>query len=124
VLPSSAATGTSPLFAVYNASKATLSAVSRAIETEWGELGVHSTTLYYPLVATPLIAPRRAYDGVLSLSASEAADSMLTAAHTQPVRIAPKKALTTQILGIVSPGQLNAMMKRQTIQPDEPSETE
>ena len=55
----------SPLFGIYNASKAALSAVSRAIETEWGELGVHSTTLYYPLVATPMIAPTRAYDGVL-----------------------------------------------------------
>jgi len=43
----------SPLFAVYNASKAALSAVSRVIETEWATKGVHSTTLYYPLVATP-----------------------------------------------------------------------
>ena len=43
----------SPLFAVYNASKAALSAVSRVIETEWAHKGVHSTTLYYPLVATP-----------------------------------------------------------------------
>ena len=108
----------SPLFGVYNASKAALSAVSRAIETEWGELGVHSTTLYYPLVATPMIAPTRVYDGVLSLSPGEAADWMLTAARTRPVRIAPRKALTAQILGIVAPGQLNAMMKRQTLQPD------
>ena len=38
----------SPLFGVYNASKAALSAVSRAIETEWAAKGVHSTTLYYP----------------------------------------------------------------------------
>jgi NAD(P)-dependent dehydrogenase (short-subunit alcohol dehydrogenase family) len=113
VLPESA-----PLFSVYNASKAALSAMSRAIETEWGDLGVHSTTLYYPLVATPMIAPTRAYDGVLSLSSSEAADWMLTAARTRPVRIAPRKALTTQILGIVAPGQLNAMMKRQTVWPD------
>ena len=46
----------SPLFAVYNASKAALSAVSRVIETEWADKGVHSTTLYYPLVQTPMIA--------------------------------------------------------------------
>ena len=43
----------SPLFAVYNASKAALSAVSRVIETEWATKGVHSTTLYYPLVKPP-----------------------------------------------------------------------
>ena len=51
-----------PLFSVYNASKAALSAVSRVIETEWEHKGVHSTTLYYPLVATPMIAPTKAYD--------------------------------------------------------------
>ena len=51
----------SPLFSVYNASKAALSAVSRVIETEWAAQGVHSTTLYYPLVATPMIAPTKAY---------------------------------------------------------------
>ena len=32
-------TESSPLFAVYNASKAALSAVSRVIETEWGDKG-------------------------------------------------------------------------------------
>ena len=48
---------------VYNASKAALSAVSRVIETEWADKGVHSTTLYYPLVKTPMIEPTRAYDG-------------------------------------------------------------
>lgn len=52
-----------PLFGVYNASKAALSSISRIIETEWSDRGVHSTTLYYPLVKTPMIAPTRAYDG-------------------------------------------------------------
>ena len=52
----------SPLFSVYNASKSALSAVSRVIESEWSGEGVHSTTLYYPLVATPMIAPTKAYD--------------------------------------------------------------
>src|SRR5215212_5101575 len=84
VLPES-----SPLFAAYNASKAALSAVSRVIDTEWGEFGVHSTTVYYPLVATPMIAPTRAYDGIPALSCEEAAEWMVTAARTRPVRIAP-----------------------------------
>ena len=82
VLPES-----SPMFAVYNASKAALSAVSRVIDTEWGPSGVHSTTVYYPLVATPMIAPTRAYDGVAALSPDEAADWLVTAAHTRPIRI-------------------------------------
>jgi NAD(P)-dependent dehydrogenase (short-subunit alcohol dehydrogenase family) len=104
----------SPLFAVYNASKAALSAVSRVIETEWAQAGVQSTTIYYPLVATPMIAPTRAYDGVAALSADEAASWMVTAARTRPVRIAPKLALGLRALDLVAPRLSGAVIKRQT----------
>ena len=107
----------SPLFAVYNASKAALSAVSRVIETEWAAVGVHSTTLYYPLVKTPMIAPTRAYDGLPGLSAQEAADWMVTAARTRPVQIAPRMAVTAKAINSVLPGVVDAVMKRQRVQP-------
>lgn len=107
----------SPLFSVYNASKAALSAVSRVIETEWDGHGVHSTTLYYPLVATPMIAPTRDYDGLPALSADEAADWMITAARSRPVRIAPRMAVVAKALDTVGPGWVNAIMKRQNVQP-------
>ena len=107
----------SPLFAVYNASKAALSAVSRVIETEWADQGVHSTTLYYPLVKTPMIEPTRAYDGLPGLTASEAADWMVVAARTRPVRIAPRMAVTARVLDTVAPGWVNSIMKRQNLQP-------
>ncbi|MGV9797515.1 SDR family oxidoreductase [Mycobacterium sp. NPDC003449] len=107
----------SPLFAVYNASKAALAAVSRVIETEWAADGVHSTTLYYPLVKTPMIAPTRAYDGLPGLSAAEAADWMLTAARTRPVQIAPRMAVTAKAINSVLPGVIDAVMKRQRVQP-------
>jgi len=107
----------SPLFAVYNASKAALSTVSRVVETEWGGKGVHSTALYYPLVATPMIAPTKAYDGLPALTPDEAADWMVTAARTRPVRIAPRMAVTAKALDTVAPGLLNALMKRQRLQP-------
>ena len=106
-----------PLFAVYNASKAALTMVSRVIDTEWAGDGVRSTTLYYPLVATPMIAPTRAYDGLPALSAAEAADWMLTAARTRPVRIAPRVAVTAKALNTVAPGWVDAIMKRQRLQP-------
>jgi NAD(P)-dependent dehydrogenase (short-subunit alcohol dehydrogenase family) len=107
----------SPLFSVYQASKAALSAVSRVIEVEWGDQGVHSTTLYYPLVATPMIAPTRAYDGLPALSAAEAAEWMVTAAQHRPVQIAPRVAVGAKALNAVLPGLMNAVMKRQTVQP-------
>ncbi|WP_343600499.1 SDR family oxidoreductase [Mycobacterium sp.] len=107
----------SPLFAVYNASKAALSAVSRVVETEWGPKGVHSTTLYFPLVATPMIEPTKAYRGMPALTAHEAADWMITAARSRPVRIAPRIALAAQALDTVGPAWATALMKRQRIQP-------
>jgi NAD(P)-dependent dehydrogenase (short-subunit alcohol dehydrogenase family) len=109
VLPES-----SPMFAAYNASKAASSAVSRVIDTEWGRSGVQSTTIYYPLVATPMIAPTRGYDGVPALSADEAADWMLIAVRTRPVRIAPRKALALRALDVVAPRMLNAVLERET----------
>ncbi len=105
------------LFAVYNASKAALAAVSRVIETEWAPKGVHSTTLYYPLVATPMIAPTRAYDGLPALSSDEAADWMITAARDRPIRIAPRVAVTSRAIDAVAPAVVNGLMKRQRFQP-------
>ena len=107
----------SPLFGVYNASKAALSAVSRVIETEWSRHGVRSTTLYYPLVATPMIAPTRAYDGVPALSSAEAAQWMIDAARHRPVRIAPRFGVTARALDVVAPGVLNSLLKHQRMQP-------
>ena len=107
----------SPLFSVYNASKATLTAVSRVIETEWSKDGVHSTTLFYPLVKTPMIAPTRAYDGLPGLTSDEAADWMVTAARTRPVRIAPRMAVTAHAVNSFAPAAVDAIMKRQRVQP-------
>jgi NAD(P)-dependent dehydrogenase (short-subunit alcohol dehydrogenase family) len=107
-----------PLFAVYNASKSALTAVGRVIETEWAADGVHATTLFYPLVKTPMIAPTRAYDGVAGLSADEAADWMVTAARTRPVRIAPRMAVTAQVVNSFAPAAVDAVMKRQRLQPN------
>ena len=108
----------SPLFSVYNASKAALSAVSRVSETEWGPRGVHSTTLYYPLVATPMIAPTKAYEGLPALTSEEAAEWMVTAARRRPVRIAPRMAIAARALDVVGPRFVNSIMQRQNLQPN------
>ncbi len=61
--------------------------------------GVHSTTLYYPLVATPMIAPTKEYQGLPALTSREAAGWMITAARTRPVRIAPRMAFVARAHG-------------------------
>lgn len=106
-----------PLFGVYNASKAALSSISRIIETEWSGRGVQSTTLYYPLVKTPMIAPTRAYDGLPGLSADEAAGWIVTAARHRPIHIAPRIAVTAHAINSVAPAAVDTIMKRQRMQP-------
>ncbi|WP_262491164.1 SDR family oxidoreductase [Mycobacterium simiae] len=101
-----------PNYSAYNASKAALSAVSRVIDTEWANSGVHQTTLYYPLVRTPMIDPTKEFDNVPGLTSDEAAEWMLAAARGRPVRIAPRMALAAQALDTVSPTLLNRFMKR------------
>lgn len=107
----------SPLFGVYNASKTALSAVSRVIDTEWSDDGVQSTTLYFPLVATPMIAPTKAFQGRPALSADEAAEWMISAARYRPVRIAPRLALALRALDNVNAGWANAVIKRHFLEP-------
>jgi len=101
-----------PGFSAYNASKAALTAICRVIDVELAGSGVHQTTLYYPLVKTPMIAPNKAYDGVPALTAEEAAGWMLTAARERPLRIAPRMALAAQALDTLSPALLNGLMKQ------------
>jgi NAD(P)-dependent dehydrogenase (short-subunit alcohol dehydrogenase family) len=102
----------SPFFGAYQASKAALTAISRVAETEWAGKGVHTTTLFYPLVKTPMIEPTKAFVEMPGLSADEAADWMVTAARTRPVRIAPRMAVTAKVLDGVAPSLLDAIMKR------------
>lgn len=107
----------SPLFSVYNASKTALSAVSRAMDTEWSARGVTTTTLYYPLVKTPMITPTAAFRDRPALTAAEAADWMLTAARYRPVRIAPRIALAIRALDSVNAGVSSAVAKRRYFEP-------
>jgi NAD(P)-dependent dehydrogenase (short-subunit alcohol dehydrogenase family) len=107
----------SPLFAVYNASKTALASVSRVIETEWSARGVHSTTLYYPLVHTPMVAPTKAFADRPGLTADEAAEWMITAARIRPVRIAPRIALAIKALDMVTPVAATSLMKRRNTRP-------
>lgn len=106
-----------PKFGLYNASKAALATVGGVMETEWGGLGVHTTTLYYPLVKTDMSAPTKAFDSVPGLTAEEAADWMVIAAQTRPIRIAPRIALTARTMSTLSPALPMAILRRSGFRP-------
>lgn len=103
---------TAPLFGIYTASKAGLTAVAGAMQAEWGPRGVYTTTLFYPLVKTAMSAPTKSYDAIPGLSPSEAADWMIEAARTRPLRIAPRVAVAARTLSSVSPSLGHAMLRR------------
>jgi short-subunit dehydrogenase len=66
-----------PLFSAYVASKAALDAFTRVAASETKNDGVSFTTVYMPLVRTPMIAPTRAYRGARALTPEQAADLVL-----------------------------------------------
>jgi hypothetical protein len=43
---------------------------------------------------------------------------MITAARVRPIRIAPRVAVTAQAVNTLFPEAVNAMMKRQRLQPN------
>ncbi|TDZ83449.1 Fatty acyl-CoA reductase [Mycobacteroides salmoniphilum] len=106
-----------PQFAVYNASKAALSTVSRIVDAEYGKYNVHTTTLYFPLVRTPMIAPTDAYTNAAALTSAEAADWMVLAARTRPVRIAPRISVMSAATNALAPSLVTkvAMSGRETL---------
>ncbi|ADG96703.1 short-chain dehydrogenase/reductase SDR [Segniliparus rotundus DSM 44985] len=92
-----------PKFAGYIAAKSALSTMSRNINMELRPNGVSATTLYYPLVRTPMIAPTEEYAEVPGLSAAQAAEWVVLAARVRPSRIAPRMFRLSPVFTAVLP---------------------
>jgi short-subunit dehydrogenase len=93
-----------PRFSAYVASKAALDAFSRSMAPEVIADGVHVTTVYMPLVRTPMIAPTKLYDRFPTLSPDEAADLVMDAIRRRPKRIATTLGTLAQVTYAVAPG--------------------
>jgi short-subunit dehydrogenase len=93
-----------PRFAAYVASKAALDAFSRSMAPEVIGDGVHVTTIYMPLVRTPMIAPTKLYDRFPTLSPEEAADMIAEAIRKRPKRMATAMGTIGQITYAIAPG--------------------
>ena len=93
-----------PRFAAYLASKAALDAFSRSIGPEIIGDGVHVTTVYMPLVRTPMIAPTKIYDRFPTLSPDEAAEMITDAIRKRPKRVATTLGNLGQLTYAIAPG--------------------
>ncbi len=101
-----------PRFAAYLASKAALDAFSRSIASEVIGDGVHFTTVYMPLVRTPMIAPTKIYDRFPTLSPEEAAHLITEAIRKRPKRIATTLGTIGQLSYAVAPGAQDLVVNR------------
>ncbi|MCZ6807881.1 MAG: SDR family oxidoreductase, partial [Deltaproteobacteria bacterium] len=66
-----------PRFRAYGASKAALDAFSRSLASEVIADGIYVTTIYMPLVKTPMIAPTKFYESLPTRTPQEAADMII-----------------------------------------------
>jgi short-subunit dehydrogenase len=101
-----------PRFAAYLASKAALDAFSRSIGPEIIGDGVHVTTVYMPLVRTPMIAPTKIYDRFPTLSPEEAADLICEAIRKRPKKVATALGNLGQLTYALAPGAQDLLVNR------------
>ncbi len=101
-----------PRFAAYVASKAALDAFSRSMAPEIIGDGVHVTTIYMPLVRTPMIAPTKMYDRFPTLSPEEAAGLITDAIRKRPKRIGTTMGNIGQLGYAIAPGAQDLVANR------------
>jgi NAD(P)-dependent dehydrogenase (short-subunit alcohol dehydrogenase family) len=92
-----------PRFSAYVASKAALDAFSRVIASEVIDDGVDITTIYMPLVRTPMIAPTRMYDMFPAITPEEAAEMITKAMVSRPKKVATRLGTFGELLYAVAP---------------------
>jgi NAD(P)-dependent dehydrogenase (short-subunit alcohol dehydrogenase family) len=99
-----------PRFSAYVASKAALDAWTRCASSEFADVGIKFTTINMPLVRTPMIAPTRLYNNVPTLSPEEAADLVVEAIVSKPVRIATRLGVVGQVMHALIPRVAQVVM--------------
>jgi len=86
-----------PRFSAYVASKAALDAFSRSIASEIVADGVCITTVYMPLVRTPMIAPTKIYEAVPTRSPEEAVDMIVDGIINRKKRVATRLGIFGEV---------------------------
>jgi NAD(P)-dependent dehydrogenase (short-subunit alcohol dehydrogenase family)/thioester reductase-like protein len=99
-----------PRFSAYVASKAALDAFSRCVAPEVVADNVKFTTIYMPLVRTPMIAPTDIYKAFPTLTPDEAAQMLCDAMIDKPKRLASRLGTFGEVLYAVSPKSVDIVM--------------
>jgi NAD(P)-dependent dehydrogenase (short-subunit alcohol dehydrogenase family) len=99
-----------PRFSAYVASKAALDAFARCVAPECVNDNVKFTTVYMPLVRTPMIAPTDIYKAFPTLTPDEAAQMLADAMIDKPKRMASRLGTFGEVLYAVSPKTVDIVL--------------
>ena len=97
-------------FSAYVASKAALDAFSRCLSAEVHSHKIAITSVYMPLVRTPMIAPTKMYKYVPTLSPEQAADLVAYAIVKRPKKVATHLGRLASITYSIAPEINNKLM--------------
>src|SRR5215211_2198865 len=99
-----------PRFSAYVASKSALDAFSRCVAPEVVGDNVKFTTIYMPLVRTPMIAPTDIYKAFPTLTPEEAGQMLCDAMIDKPKRLASRLGTFGEVLYAVSPKSVDIVL--------------
>ena len=99
-----------PRFSAYVASKSALDAFSRSIASEIIDDKVSITTVYMPLVRTPMIAPTGIYDAFPTASPDEAAELIVQAMIQRPKKVATRLGTFGEVLYALAPKSVDVIL--------------
>ncbi|WP_180114136.1 MULTISPECIES: SDR family NAD(P)-dependent oxidoreductase [unclassified Acinetobacter] len=97
-------------FSAYVASKAALDAFSRCLSAEVHSHNISITSVYMPLVRTPMIAPTKIYKYVPTLSPEQATDLIAYAIVKRPKKVATNLGRLASITYSIAPDINNKLM--------------
>lgn len=104
--------GTMPKFSAYAGSKAALSIVGRSIGVESKADGIAVSTIYFPLIRTPMIAPTSEYSRLPALSSEQAASWITHAVRRRPEELMPRYARVLQRVSAIRAAGTDALLGR------------
>jgi NAD(P)-dependent dehydrogenase (short-subunit alcohol dehydrogenase family) len=111
-----------PRFSAYVASKSALDAFSRCAAPEVVGDNVKFTTVYMPLVRTPMIAPTDIYKAFPTLTPDEAAQMLTDAMIDKPKRKASRLGTFGEVLYSLSPSTVDLILNTAyNLFPDSPA---
>jgi NAD(P)-dependent dehydrogenase (short-subunit alcohol dehydrogenase family) len=101
-----------PRFSAYVASKSALDAFSRCAAPECVADNVKFTTVYMPLVRTPMIAPTDIYKAFPTLTPAEAGQMICDAMIDKPKRKASRLGTFGEVLYALSPSTVDIILNQ------------